>query len=173
MNITIISASPREGRLSLGVAKHLNNKIENSILIDLGEFNIPRFTGFGDTSGDLEQLRETLTKSDAFIIISPEYNGGYPGILKDLIDHCSRETFANKTVGIASVSAGAMAGVRVANHLKDAFFNIQSIVSPRLLMAGNVGERFSTEGKLIDDSFQGQVDSFIESIQWLGNKIKD
>ncbi|QBS39466.1 NADPH-dependent FMN reductase [Nocardia sp. CS682] len=57
---------------------------------------------------------ERITPFDGFVVVTPEYNGGVPGVLKNAIDHLCRE-WADKAVGFVSygVSGGARAVVQL------------------------------------------------------------
>jgi NAD(P)H-dependent FMN reductase len=57
-----------------------------------------------------------ITKADALVIVSPEYNHGYSGLLKHVLDSCLKE-YIHKAVGIVGVSAGPFGGTRVIENL--------------------------------------------------------
>jgi len=81
-------------------------------------------------NADLDPLPQTVTSlkaaiadADGMIIVTPEYNYSVPGVLKNAIDWASRPGYASvlkdKPVFIASVSGGALGGVRAQAHLKN------------------------------------------------------
>jgi NAD(P)H-dependent FMN reductase len=61
--------------------------------------------------------KEAAARADAFVIVSPEYNHGYPGELKILLDSLNEE-YRGKPALIAGVSSGPFGGTRMADHLK-------------------------------------------------------
>ena len=65
----------------------------------------------------LRQLKSKLDGSDAFIIVSPEYNASYPGSLKNIMDYFFTE-YAGKPFGIISVSSGIIGGVNALKNLQ-------------------------------------------------------
>jgi len=69
------------------------------------------------------ELKQAIAEADGMIIVTPEYNYSVPGVLKNAIDWASRPGYASvlkdKPVFIASVSGGALGGVRAQAHLKN------------------------------------------------------
>ena len=65
----------------------------------------------------LQTTREKARRSDGFIIVSPEYNHGYPGELKMLLNMLFSQ-YAHKPVGICRVSSGAWGGTRMVEQLR-------------------------------------------------------
>src|SRR5205823_7544247 len=57
-----------------------------------------------------------MSKADALVVVSPEYNHGYSGLLKHALDSCLAE-YIHKAVGIVGVSAGPFGGTRVIENL--------------------------------------------------------
>jgi NAD(P)H-dependent FMN reductase len=54
---------------------------------------------------------ERMTMADALVIVTPEYNHSFPGLLKHVLDSCLKE-YIHKAAGIVGVSAGPFGGVR-------------------------------------------------------------
>jgi hypothetical protein len=57
-----------------------------------------------------------MDRADALVVVSPEYNHGYSGLLKHVLDSCLKE-YIHKAVGIVGVSAGPFGGARVIQNL--------------------------------------------------------
>ena len=122
MQIAIISSSTRIGRTSHRVAIAIHNALSKqdikSDTIDLLEFNLPifkeRYHLLDDKTEKQIQVAEKLQNSNAIIFVTPEYNGGISGSLKVFIDFFSKHEFANKPIGVATVSTGALGGIRAA-----------------------------------------------------------
>lgn len=70
----------------------------------------------------VESFKAEITAADGLVIVTPEYNYSVPGVLKNAIDWASRPAYASvmrdKPVFVASVSGGALGGVRAQAHLK-------------------------------------------------------
>src|SRR5690606_4596895 len=55
--------------------------------------------------------------ADNFIIVMPEYNGSFPGVLKLVIDSCNPEIFKHKSFALVGVSSGRAGNLRGMDHL--------------------------------------------------------
>src|ERR1700710_183624 len=113
-NIAIISSSVRAGRNSHRVTLFFKNFIEQNNLasveiIDLKEYNFPlfeeRLSKVKEPSPMMLKFADKVKKADGIIIVTPEYNGGYPASLKNAIDLLYPE-WKRKPIGLATVSDG-------------------------------------------------------------------
>ena len=102
MNIGIIIGSVREPRRGEAIAKWVLNqttdRTHHYTLIDLKEYNLPHYNEPGSprTSGGYmydttKRWSETIQQLDGFVFVSPEYNGFFPGSVKDAIDFLYHE----------------------------------------------------------------------------------
>ena len=126
MKIGIILGSIRDERAGASVAEWVMEQSaerENATyeLIDLKSFDVPLLTsatvpGAANKQYDDERVTrwsETIDSCDAFVFVTPEYNHGVPGGLKNAFDSLGNE-WAHKPV--AFVSYGAEGGVRAVEH---------------------------------------------------------
>ncbi len=120
---------------------------------------------------DITKLQdEYLMESDRLIIISPEYNGSFPGILKFFIDACSirnyKETFKGKKVMLVGVASGRAGNLRGMDHLTGIFNHVGSVVFPNKLPISNcksvVDELGDVQDKSALGSMEDQVKGFLE-----------
>src|SRR5437763_395771 len=116
--IAIISASVRTGRNSHRVALFLRNfmkenKLAEPEILDLNEYHFPLFDERlryqKDPDPSFIQFAEKIKSSDGVIIVTPEYNGGYPASIKNAIDLLTAE-WHHKPVAISTVSNGGFGG---------------------------------------------------------------
>jgi azobenzene reductase len=105
------------------------------------------------------------------IFVTPEYNGGMAGSLKNMIDYFRKE-FANKPVGAVTVSSGDFAGANALHQLWFVMLHCGAIVSPAKLMVGNVNQAFDENGNLLSDVLPNRAKKFVESLIWLADKLK-
>jgi len=119
MYIPIILGTAREGRESEKVARFMLEKALafglDSEIIDVRDYRLPA-TDNTKTSAEAIRLKEVVLKADGLVIVSPEYNHGYPGELKMMLDMLYEEYFG-KPVGICGVSSGVFGGARMIEHL--------------------------------------------------------
>lgn len=169
MNISIILGTGREGRNSENVAKYVEGIVKAAGHVT--EILDPRNYGFLFTDRDTsrgDEYRKKIKESDAFIIVSPEYNHGYPGDLKIMMDTAYEEYF-HKPVGICGVSIGPFGGARMVEQLKPVMVEFHMIPVRESVYFGSVGELFNDEGKIKDAAYDERVKKMLEEvIQYVG-----
>ena len=110
-----------------------------------------------------------MFNADAFILVSPEYNGSYSACMKNLIDHFPKQH--HKVFAIATASPGGLGGIRAAMQLQQYIFALFGIGSPYMLVTPQVEKKFDADGNLIDPAFKKAVGTFINEFLWLAEKI--
>ncbi|HEO64273.1 MAG TPA: NAD(P)H-dependent oxidoreductase, partial [Spirochaetes bacterium] len=105
-----------------------------------------------------------IRKADALLIVSPEYNGSYPGVLKNAIDYL-RPEFARKTIGLSTVSAGGFGGINCLGHLQHLFLSLGAVVVSTNFPVSKVQDTFDDKG-LLDPSVEKRADRFIDDLLW-------
>jgi NAD(P)H-dependent FMN reductase len=180
MKILIISGSPRGNSITNRVALHLEKAIgkitEHEVqILDVRETDMPHlqsvFVSVEATPSPYKEVSEKMFGADAFILLTPEYNGSYSAALKNLLDHYPKQH--HKVFGIATASPGGLGGVRAALQLQELIFALFGIGSPYMLVIPQVDKKFDAEGNLLDESFQKAVDLFVKEFVWLTEKIAD
>jgi NAD(P)H-dependent FMN reductase len=179
MNIEIISGSPRKNsithRLALYLQKHLSRKTNHNIgLIDVREWNLGLLqsviTSVEKAPDDLKPLAKKMFEANAYIFVTPEYNGSYSPALQNLMDNFPKQL--HKVFGIATASTGAFGGMRSTQQLLLLIPALFGIASPYMLVTPNVDKKFDAEGNLTDGAFQGNIDTFVHEFLWLAETIK-
>lgn len=177
MKIEIISGSPRLNSVTHRVAIYLKNWLKKNTehevdIIDMKEWNVPPIQAVWSTiekvPTEFKPLAERIFNADAFILVSPEYNGSYSPAMKNLFDHFPKQ--AHKSFGIATASPGGMGGIRAAQQLLLLVPALFGISSPYMLIVPSVDKKFSPDGDLLDESFQNSVHNFISEFLWLAEK---
>ncbi len=179
MNIEIISGSPRKGSVTYRVAqflqKYFSQKSQHNVgIIDVRDWNVPALLQAGWSSADkapkeLQPLAERMFTAEAFILLSPEYNGSYSGAMKNLLDHFPKQT--RKTFGIVTASTGAMGGLRASQQMQLLINALFGIGSPYMLIVPTVQDKFDEEGNLTDSNFQKSIDIFVTEFLWLAESV--
>ncbi len=178
MKIEIISGSPRTNSVTRRVAIHLlellSNTTEHEIgLIDLKDWDLPLmqpvFSSVDHTPPQWKPLSERIFGADAFILVSPEYNGSYSPAMKNLIDHFPKQH--HKPFGIVTASPGVMGGIRAAQQMLLLVPALFGVASPYLLVVPAVDKKFDKNGILVDESFQHNVHNFTSEFLWLAEKV--
>ncbi len=178
MKIEIISGSPRINSVTHRVALHLQSllveKAEHEAgVIDLREHNLPPiqtvFTSVETTPDEYKETSRRMLEADAFILVTPEYNGSYSSALKNLLDHFPKQH--RKPFGIVTASPGAMGGIRAAMQLQQLIFALFGIGSPYMLVVPAVDKKFDAKGNLTDNTFAKSVEVFLNEYLWLAEKL--
>ena len=181
MKIEIISGSPRATSITRRVAIHLQNVLGQTTdheigLIDMKEWDLTPmqtvFTSVDNTPEQWKSLSKRVFAADAFILVSPEYNGSYTSALKNLLDHFPKQY--HKVFAIATASPGPMGGMRATQQMLLLVSALFGIASPYLLIVPGVDKKFDKEGNLLDESFLHNVHNFTAEFLWLAeNLVKD
>lgn len=181
MRIEIISGSPRINSVTRRVAYHLQNLLSQTTsheigLIDMNEWNLPPmqsvFTSVANTPDQWKPVSERVFAADAFILVSPEYNGSYTAALKNLLDYFPKQH--HKAFGIVTASTGPMGGMRATQQMLLLVAALFGVASPYLLIVPAVDKKFDKDGGLVDESFQHKVHNFTAEFLWLAeNVVKD
>jgi NAD(P)H-dependent FMN reductase len=178
MNIEIITGSPRENsvtyRVPLFLKNFLNEHTQHQVnIIDVREWNLPLlqnvFVSVDVTPDELKPLSKRMFEADAFILVTPEYNGSYTPAMKNLLDHYPKQT--HKAFGIVTASPGIMGGIRATQQMQLLINALFGIASPYMLVVGNVDKRFDADGNLLDPTFQKSVDVFVKEFLWLAESL--
>jgi len=178
MKIEIIAGSPRINSVTRRVALYLKNWLSQNSqhevdIIDMKEWDLPFVQSVWSTPDkapvEFQPLAQRVFDTDALILVSPEYNGGYSPALKNLLDHFPKQH--HKPFGIVTASPGAMGGLRAAQQLLLLVPALFGVASPYLLIVPAVDKKFSPDGDLLDESFQNAVHNFITEFLWLSEKI--
>lgn len=177
--IAIISPSIRQGRKSHRVALWFRNYIqENNLasadILDLAEYRFPVFEERLKLQSDplpgALEFASRIREADGIIIIAPEYNGGYPASLKNVIDLLTDE-WRRKPVAISTVSDGPFGGTQVITSLQFTLWKIGAWTVPVMFPVPRVDEAFDEVGRPADieamnkraGRFTGELLNCIES----------
>ena len=174
-HISIISSSVRKGRKSHNVSLYFQNYLtENKLatveIIDLKEYNFPIFDGTFKTlinpAENVIEFAEKIKLSDGIIIVTPEYNGGYPASLKNAIDLLYKE-WRHKPVAIATVSAGPFGGSQVLLSLQFILWKMKVWTITEIFSVPNVHQNYDDTGKPADKAASDKLaEVFIKELMW-------
>ena len=173
--IAIISPSVRRGRNSHRVALYFKryleeNKLASAEILDLKEYNFPlfdeRLRHQPDPAPAVLQFAEKIRSASGVIIIAPEYNGGYPASLKNVIDLLTDE-WRRKPVAITTVSDGSFGGTQVLTQLQFVLWKIRAWTVPAMFPVPKVMVTFDEEGTPADSEVTGKrASAFIGELMW-------
>jgi NAD(P)H-dependent FMN reductase len=131
---------------------------------DLRDYPMPLYDGDVESAAGLPErakaFKELVRAHDAFVIVSPEYNGSFPALVKNTLDWISRpepgdrllEVFREKTAAILSASPGPGGGVRGLHQLRELLQMMGVAVLPSQLTVAKAFEAFDEFERLSRES---------------------
>ena len=177
--IPVILGSTRRGRQSPKVARFITermkrtNRIEGEIL-DLLEYNFPimeeRLRLRDDPPPGIKEFSEKIGRADSIVIVSPEYNNGYPGVLKNALDYLLPE-YKRKPIGIVTVSGGGFGGINCLAQLRLVAIGMGAFPIPAALPVSRVQDSVDDEGNPKDESYEKRAQAFIFELLWFTEAI--
>jgi len=165
--ITIICGTNRTGSNTRQVAQEyqrlLNEKGVDSVLASLESLDLEL-----GKAAFLKFEQEILMPASHFIIIVPEYNGSFPGILKMMIDNSNPAYWHHKKALLTGVATGRAGNLRGMDHLADILNYLKVTVHPNRLPISRVDTLLDADGKFIDaGSIRAINNQLSEFIQWM------
>lgn len=173
--IPVILGTSRQGRQSEFVANFIVEQLSQrndlqTELIDIRK--IPIATDDAGESLKDPQFAAAMERADGLIIVVPEYNHGYPGLLKHILDTCLKE-YIHKAVGICGVSAGPFGGTRVIQNLLPVMRELGLINIFYDLNFSNVQTLFDESGQLIDKpTYMRRMEGFMTELVWMSKLLR-
>ena len=185
--IAILVGSLREGSINRKVARSIcalrGDNLDCS-MIEIGD--LPLYNQDLDSNPPEQwvRFRQQIAAADGVLFVSPEYNRGIPGVLKNAIDVGSRpygqSVFDKKPAAIVTASPGSIGGFGSNHQIRQAavFLNMPVMQQPEAYL-GHVGEDSFDEGGCLKDgpvkdlvtvlahAFSGWVDMILRSRQLL------
>lgn len=180
MNIQIISGSARKESLTVraayAVELWLRKNTQHEVgIIDCRDFNLPWiervFNSIDNTPDEWKPLFKKVFNADAFIFVSPEYNGSFSPSLKNLVDHFPKQL--HKTLGIVTASNGGFGGLRAAQQLILLGAGLFTVVCPQLLIIPTIDKKIDADGTLKDPAFEKSIHNFTSEFLWIAEKIAE
>lgn len=174
--IPVLLGTNREGRMSEHVAKFLVEEIKKrddmaTQLFDVAEFDLPKVGYGGEIKDQFPEYRDAIIKADGLIVVAPEYNHGYPGRLKSVMDLLLQE-YIHKAVGLVGVSAGGFGGTRVIEALVPMVRELGLAVTFSDLTVSKVQTVFDEQGKLKDEAYIERAEGFLAELAWLATVLR-
>ena len=167
--ILLVLGTAREGRRSEQVFHYVKNIIESRgdvvlTTADVRDYEQTRTEGL--VADKRTAWQQSVSSVDGLVIISPEYNHGYPGELKMLLDNAYKE-YNGKPIGFCGVSDGPLGGARAMEQLKLVVSAFQANPINSAVYFANVKELFGPDGNIVSDEYyrkrvNGMVDEVIK-----------
>jgi NAD(P)H-dependent FMN reductase len=167
--IPLILGTARQGRESEHAARFVFEQTKKRAGVETEFIDVRTLPMKLDDAG--EQMKDpkfaaTIERCDGLIIVTPEYNHSFPGLLKHALDMCLKE-YIHKAVGICGVSAGVIGGARVIESLLPVMRELGLVTIFEDMNFGKIGSLFDEHGNLMDENFVRRADTFLNELIWM------
>jgi NAD(P)H-dependent FMN reductase len=174
--IPLILGTNRKDRASENVARWVFRKMEDreeveSRFFDVREFDLPKDDYGTELGGQFPEWRDAIIKADGLVIVTPEYNHGYPGVLKSVLDLLLKE-YIHKAVAFVGVSAGPWGGTRVIEAMVPMVRELGLTPTFTDLQFPSARSKFDEDGNLTDPAYDERVRRFLDELVWMGRTLR-
>ncbi len=157
----------------------INRKLETALMrraeehgataerVDLADYEMPLYHGDLEMPETTKALVKHLATFDGVVVVSPEYNGSLPPLLKNMIDWTStfdRAHFTGPVWGIASCTPGPMSGIMCMRQIQYILTRLGVEVIPVQVGCGNAAKAFDDDGALVAQPSSDLADNMLKAI---------
>lgn len=173
--IHILSSTDRPGSNALKVASYVKEFMgdkANVELFSLKDFPYADVVGgkYGEDIESVTAFNDAFLDADGFLFVVPEYNGGFPGVLKLFIDYLPfPEAMQNMPVSFVGEAAGSFGALRPVEHLQQILSYRKALIYSERMFIKGVDKNFDRANGLKSEMLQGlledQLNGFIEFVE--------
>jgi chromate reductase len=142
-------------------------------IVEIGQLPFYNADHEADPLQAVREFKQRLESFDAVLFVTPEYNRGVPGVLKNAIDVGSRpygkSSWNGKPVAVISLSPGPIGAFGANHQLRQSFvfLNMPAMQQPEAYI-GNAASLFDDKGSLINESTREFLLKFLQTFaQWI------
>jgi NAD(P)H-dependent FMN reductase len=174
--IPVLLGTPRKGRASGDVGRWVYSKMQERpdmepAFFDVRDFDLPR-DHYGTEIGEqFPEWRDAIVRADGLVVITPEYNHGYPGVLKSVLDLLLKE-YIHKAVAFVGVSAGPWGGTRVIESCVPMVRELGLAVTFTDLNFPSAEGKFDRNGNLLDAAYERRAEGFLDELAWMATTLR-
>ncbi len=173
--LPVILGTSRQGRASEHAARFVFQEGSQrpdmtTELIDIREIRLP-IDDAGEAIKDAK-FSATVERADGLILVVPEYNHSFPGLLKHVLDTNLKE-YIHKAVGVCGVSAGPFGGARMIENLLPVLRELGLVTIFWDVYFGSARTLFDpATGRITDPSYRGRVKQFVDELVWMARALR-
>ena len=174
--LPILLGTNRKERASEAVARWVFSKMQEreeieTQFFDVRDFDLPHDHYGTEIAQKFPEWRDAIIRADGLVIVTPEYNHGYPGILKSVLDLLLKE-YIHKAVAFVGVSAGVWGGTRVIEACVPMVRELGLAVTFSDLNFPHARSKFDENGKLLDEAYNKRVKGFLDELVWMSRTLR-
>jgi NAD(P)H-dependent FMN reductase len=178
--IALIVGSVRRERQGIKVARWMEEKLKSRnhtvFFIDPLELNLPlldkMYKEMTDPSEKMKSLQSKINDAEGYLAVTPEYNVGTSGAMKNTLDYFLEEYFF-KPSAIVSYSPGMFGGINAAQQLRLIFAELGAPSISSSFSIPRLHKVFSEDGKLIDEAYDKRALKFLMEFEWYIEAFKN
>src|SRR3954466_3971074 len=173
--VPVVLGTSRQGRRSEPAARFVFDEVSKredmtTELIDIRKIRLS-MDDAGEALKDSE-FSATVRRADGLILVVPEYNHSFPGLLKHVLD-TNLEEYIHKAVGVCGVSAGPFGGARMIQNLLPVLRELGLVTIFWDVYFGSAGKLFDAgTGKITDPAYIGRVKKFLDELVWMSRALR-
>ena len=173
--LPVILGTARQGRTSEHAARFVFGDVSKrsdveTELIDIRGIRLPT-----DDAGEAikdPQFSATVDRADGLILVVPEYNHSFPGLLKHVLDTNLKE-YIHKAVGVCGVSAGPFGGARMIQSLLPVLRELGLVTIFSDMYFGTVDTLFDpATGNITDPAYARRLEKFVDELVWMARALR-
>ncbi len=170
--IAVFVGSIRADSLNKKLAKNLEDLAPEGVTFSYVDISVlPLFNQDVEAANfpvEAQAIKDIVEASDGVLLVTPEYNRGIPGVLKNAIDWASRpwgtNSFDGKPAGIVGASGGALGTGPAQAELRSVmvYLNVKLLGQPEIYLAG-ANSLFDDKGVIVEASrefLKSYIDTF-------------
>src|SRR5712691_3815344 len=173
--LPVILGTSRQGRASEHAARFVFEQVSQRSDLETELIDIRNIRLSIDDAGEAikdSTFSATVGRADGLILVVPEYNHSFPGLLKHVLDTNLKE-YIHKAVGVCGVSAGPFGGARMIQSLLPVLRELGLVTIFWDVYFGLAGKLFDpATGKITDPAFSGRVDKFVNELVWMARALR-
>ena len=172
--LPVVIGTPRQGRLTEPAANFVFGEVSKRNDIETELIDIRKIPMAMNDAGEAlkdSHFSATVARADGLILVVPEYNHSFPGLLKHVLDTNLKE-YIHKAVGVCGVSAGPFGGARMIQSLVPVLRELGLVTIFSDVYFGTAGRLFDpASGKITDPAYAGRVDKFLNELVWMSPRF--
>ncbi|MBI1984628.1 MAG: NAD(P)H-dependent oxidoreductase [Candidatus Wildermuthbacteria bacterium] len=173
--IPILLGTAREGRQSEKAAKFVLQQAVSYGKFETELLDVRDFVSLAKTErmpeNESSRWSKIMTRADGLIIVVPEYNHGYPGELKLMLDQLYKE-YNRKPVGVCGVSMGPLGGARMVEALRTSLVELQMVPVRNAVYFSSIQDLFDENGTMKDDSYAKKLLVLFDEVLWYAKALQ-
>jgi NAD(P)H-dependent FMN reductase len=173
--LPVILGTARQGRISEPAARFVFEEVSKRPDVTTELIDIRNLRLSVDDAGEAlkdTQFSATVSRADGLILVVPEYNHSFPGLLKHVLDSNLKE-YIHKAVGVCGVSAGSFGGARMIQSLLPVLRELGLVTIFRDVYFGTAGKLFdSATGNITDPAYAGRLKKFVDELVWMARALR-